>query len=62
MNEPIIISKKINILEVDELSSVLALITACLKELGADNITPANHGLKAWDILIKKSIALIVCG
>ena len=62
MNEPIIISKKINILEVDELSSVLALITACLKELGADNIAQVNHGLKAWDILIKKSIALIVCG
>ena len=61
MNEPSIISKKINIVVVDKLSSVLALITACLKELGADNKASTNHGLRARDILNKKSITLIVC-
>jgi two-component system chemotaxis response regulator CheY len=61
MNEPSIILKKINILVVDDLSSILALITTCLKELGAENIAAANHGVRAWDILNKKSIDLIVC-
>jgi two-component system chemotaxis response regulator CheY len=61
MNEPSIILKKINILVVDDLSSILALITTCLKELEAENIATANHGVRAWDILNKKSIDLIVC-
>ena len=61
MNEPSIILKKINILVVDDLSSILALITTCLKELGAENIATANHGLRAWDILDKSiSISLFV--
>jgi CheY-like chemotaxis protein len=47
MNEPSIILKKINILVVDDLSSILALITTCLKELGAENIATANYGVRA---------------
>jgi hypothetical protein len=47
MSESSIIFKKINILVVDNLSSVLALITTCLKELGAENIATANYGVRA---------------
>lgn len=39
----------------------MALITTCLKELGAENIASENHGVRAWDILNKKYIDLIVC-
>lgn len=52
---------KINILVIDDMDSMLGLITTCIRGLGAEKINTANNGQYAWKILNKKKIDLIIC-
>jgi two-component system chemotaxis response regulator CheY len=52
---------EINILVIDDMDSMLGLITTCLKRLGAEKIMTSTNGQHAWKELNKQSIDLIVC-
>lgn len=53
--------KKVNILVVDDSDSMLSLISTCLRDSGAENVSMANNGLNAWKMLNKSSFDIIVC-
>ncbi|MFC3122262.1 response regulator [Agaribacter flavus] len=53
--------KRINILVVDDMESMVNLVKSCLLSLGAEKITTATNGANAWSILNKKDIDLIIC-
>ena len=45
------IDKDINILVVDDFSTMISIVTNLLKELGFTNIDDANDGSKAWPMI-----------
>ena len=46
-----VIDKNINILVVDDFSTMIRIVTNLLKELGFSNIDDANDGSKAWPMI-----------
>jgi two-component system chemotaxis response regulator CheY len=61
VNDQSKILKQINILVVDDMESMLSLISACLRKLGVEKLTTASNGQNAWKVLNKNRIDLIVC-
>ncbi|GLR71917.1 hypothetical protein GCM10007852_28250 [Agaribacter marinus] len=53
--------KRINILVVDDMESMIGLVTSCLRSIGAEKINTAYNGASAWSALNKKSYDLIIC-
>ncbi|MEQ3653879.1 MAG: response regulator, partial [Glaciecola sp.] len=58
---PIDLLKKINIIVIDDMDSMLGLIISCLRELGAEKIQTASNGELAWKMLNKNRYDLIIC-
>lgn len=61
MNDPNAILKLIKILVVDDMDSMLGLISATLRTLGAEKIVSEYNGLNAWNTINKGHIDLIIC-
>ncbi|MDT0582165.1 MULTISPECIES: response regulator [Alteromonadaceae] len=61
MKNPIDLLKKINIIVIDDMDSMLGLIISCLRELGAEKIQTASNGELAWKMLNKNRYDLIIC-
>ena len=61
MKNPIDLLKKINIIVIDDMDSMLGLITSCLRDLGAEKIQTASNGELAWKMLNKYKYDLIIC-
>lgn len=53
--------KKINVIVIDDMESMLALITSCLRNLGVEKIQTASNGQLAWKMLNKSKFDLIIC-
>jgi two-component system chemotaxis response regulator CheY len=60
VNDPSETLKRIKILVVDDMDSMLGLISATLKTLGAEKIVTEYNGLNAWNTLKKSHIDLII--
>jgi two-component system chemotaxis response regulator CheY len=61
VKNPIDLLKKINIIVIDDMDSMLGLIISCLRELGAEKIQTASNGELAWKMLNKNRYDLIIC-
>lgn len=60
MNDPSEILKRIKILVVDDMDSMLGLISATLKTLGVAKVVTEYNGLNAWNTINKGHIDLII--
>jgi two-component system chemotaxis response regulator CheY len=54
------VSKDINILVVDDYSSMVRIIRNLLEQLGFRNIDEATDGRRAWELLESKSYGLVL--
>jgi two-component system chemotaxis response regulator CheY len=61
VKDPAKFLKKINILVADDMDSMLGLVKTCLRDLGVETIFTANDGHKAWKIINKERIDLVIC-
>ncbi|MBF7073620.1 response regulator [Glaciecola sp. MH2013] len=61
MKDPIALLKKIDILIIDDMESMISLIVSCVRALGAEKINTASNGEMAWKMLNKKHYHLIIC-
>jgi two-component system chemotaxis response regulator CheY len=60
VNDPSEILKRIKILVVDDMDSMLGLISATLKTLGVAKVVTEYNGLNAWNTINKGHIDLII--
>ncbi|MGE0086178.1 MAG: response regulator [Desulfococcaceae bacterium] len=54
-------SEDICVLVVDDFSTMRRVIRKILKGIGLENVTEADNGKKAWEIISRQKIDLVIC-